>query len=385
MDRFQFATAGSILFGRGVLTEGVEAAANWGRKALVLTGRDLSRPDKICELLEARGVSCHRIRITGEPTVEGIETILKNIGGKAWDFAVAFGGGSVLDGAKAVAALLANDGPILDYLEVIGRGKPLANPSLPLMAVPTTAGTGAEATRNAVLACPRHRVKVSLRSPFMLPRLAVVDPELTLSMPPPVTAGTGLDALTQLMETLVSSKANPMTDALCREGLRRGSRALERAWLDGEDLAAREDMAFASLMGGIGLANAGLGAVHGFAGPIGGMFSAPHGMVCAAILPHVMAANLQALAERQSESKALDRYREVAVLLTGDSDAQPEDGLHWMRALCGRLKVPSLSDFGLKSRDIPGIVHRAERASSMKGNPVRLHRDVLAEVLEAAI
>ena len=194
--------------------------------------------------------------------------------------------------------MLTNGGRLLDYLEVVGGGQPLARPSAPCIAIPTTAGTGSEVTRNAVLSAPDQRVKVSLRSPLMLPRLAVVDPTLTQGLPRSITASTGLDALTQLIEPYVSCRANPATDAWCVEGLRRASGALRRACDDGADVDAREQMALASLFSGFALANAGLGAVHGFAGTIGGMFDAPHGAICAALLPHVMAGNLRALASR---------------------------------------------------------------------------------------
>src|SRR5208282_5705063 len=228
-----------------------------------------------------------------------------------------FGGGSAIDAAKAIAAMLTNKGELLDYVEIIGRGKPLTQPSAPFIAVPTTAGTGSEVTRNAVLASPEHRVKVSLRSPLMLPRVAVVDPELTYALPPAITASTGLDALTQLIEPFVCARANPMVDALCIEGIRRAARSLREVVHQNPGKSAREDMALASLFGGIALANAGLGAVHGFAGPMGGMFAAPHGALCAALLPGVMAANVAALRRRQPGGEGLRRYDEIARLLTG--------------------------------------------------------------------
>ena len=210
-------------------------------------------------------------------------------------------------------------GELLDYVEIIGRGQALTKPSAPFIAIPTTAGTGSEVTRNAVLASPEHRVKVSLRSPLMLARVALVDPELTYDLPPALTASTGLDALTQLIEPFVCLRANPMTDGLCVEGMRRAARSLRVAFTDGQNKSAREDMAVASLFGGLALANAGLGAVHGFAGPIGGMFPAPHGAVCAALLPHVMTANIRALRQRAPGSEALRRYDKVARLLTGST------------------------------------------------------------------
>jgi alcohol dehydrogenase class IV len=298
---------------------------------------------------------------------------------------IGFGGGSALDAGKAIAAMLTNDGDVLDYLEVIGGGKPLVRSPAPLLAIPTTAGTGAEVTRNAVLSSPEHRLKVSLRSPLMLPKVALVDPELTRDLPPALTASTGLDALTQLIEPYVSSRANPMTDALCMEGIGRVARSLRAAFENGRNASAREDMALASLFGGLALANAGLGAVHGLAGVIGGMFNAPHGAICAALLPQVMAANLAALGSRDSTNPALPRYEEVARLLTGRSSATASDGVGWVARLVSDLQIPMLGAYGLKSQHVTNLVEKAKNASSMKANPIVLTREELAAVVERAI
>jgi alcohol dehydrogenase class IV len=298
---------------------------------------------------------------------------------------IAFGGGSALDAGKAIAAMLANTGELLDYLEVIGRGQALARPSVPFIAIPTTAGTGSEVTRNAVLASPQHRVKVSLRSPLMLAKVAVVDPELTYDLPPAVTASTGLDALTQLIEPYVSSRANPMTDALCVGGIRRAARSLRTAVENGRDTAARMDMSVASLFGGLALANAGLGAVHGFAGPIGGQFPAPHGAVCAALLPHVMEANLRALRLRQPAADALQRYKEIARLVTGNPAPAPEAGIDWVRKLVADLRIPGLGRYGLTREHTAELVSKASHASSMKANPIVLTPEEMAGLLERAL
>jgi alcohol dehydrogenase class IV len=294
------------------------------------------------------------------------------------------GGGSALDAGKAIAAIAANGGELLDYLEIIGRGQALAKAPLPCIAIPTTAGTGSEVTRNAVLASPAHRAKVSLRSPLMLPKVALVDPELTWDLPPAITASTGLDALTQLIEPYVCSRANPMTDALCIEGIRRAAASLRTAVADGRNATAREDMALASLFGGIALANAGLGAVHGLAGPIGGMFPAPHGAVCATLLPLVMAKNLRALQQRQPTSDALRRYEEVARLLTGTATASADDGVAWVRQLVADLKIPPLRTYGITTQDTAELIERAGKASSMKANPILLTGEELAEILAQA-
>jgi alcohol dehydrogenase class IV len=301
------------------------------------------------------------------------------------DLVIAIGGGSAIDAGKALAAMLTNPGGPLQYLEVIGRGQPLVNAPAPFIAVPTTAGTGSEVTRNAVLGSPEHRVKASLRSASMLPRLAVVDPELTTGLPRMVTASTGLDALTQLIEPYVSVRANPMTDIFCAEGIRSAATALLRAWEDGSDLDARTSMSWAALLGGLALANAGLGAVHGFAAPIGGMFPAPHGAVCAAVLPHAMAVNVRALRARAPEGQALRRYEEIARLLTGRPHATASDGVQWVAELCRRLEIPPLRTYGVREEHIADLVEKSARASSMKGNPIPLTAEELREIAVRAI
>ncbi len=383
--RFEFATANRILFGPGALHEAGPAAASLGRRALVVTSSDSTRAGPLLMALEAQGLTCVIFTVKGEPSIEMARRGTRLAAEAKADLAIGFGGGSAIDAAKAIAALAANGGDPLDYLEVVGRGQALNKPSLPTIAIPTTAGTGAEVTRNAVLAVPEQRIKVSLRSPTMLPRVAIVDPELTRSLPPDVTASTGLDALTQLIEPFTSGRANPLTDALCREGIVRAARSLPRVYRDGNDIGAREDMALASLFGGLALANAGLGAAHGFAGPVGGMFPAPHGAICAALLPHVMAVNVAALASRQPEGAASLRYDEVARLLTGDDAARADDGIAWVRALCADLGVPPLRAYGVTAGDVPTLVEKTAVASSTKANPIALTKDELTQILERAL
>jgi alcohol dehydrogenase class IV len=382
---FEFSTAGRIVFGRGCAARIGEEAAQFGRRVFVLTGRRREQWAFLWDDLRRRGMACERFAIMHEPTVTIVEQAVQMAASAGVDVVIGIGGGSVIDAAKAVAAKLPNPGDLLNYLEVIGQGRSLENPSLPCIAVPTTAGTGAEVTRNAVLRSEAHGVKVSLRSDTMLPVRAMVDPDLTLSVSPEMTAGTGLDALTQLQEAFVSQRANPLTDGLCREGMRRAARSLEQAFAHGDDSAAREDMALASLFGGLALANAGLGAVHGFAGPLGGMVPAAHGMICAALLPPVMAANIQALAERDPDHPSLGRYRETAVLLTGRAEATVKDGVAWVRQLCQRLKVPSLERIGFTAAQTAEAVSKACQASSMKGNPVLLTEEELAAIYRDAL
>ncbi len=389
MERFEFATPNRILFGSGVAAElgtlaaGLPGAASGGR-ALVVTGQAVERASLLIDHLQAGGLAVSVFHVEHEPTTDLVQAGVRAAREAGCDRVIGIGGGSVLDAGKAIAALVTNPGDLLDYLEVIGRALPLAHTPLPYIAVPTTAGTGTEVTRNAVLLSPTHRVKVSLRSPLMLPRLAVVDPELTYSMPPAVTASTGLDALTQVIEPYVCNRTNPLTDAICREGMARAARGLRPAYETG-DPAAREAMCVASLCGGLALANARLGAVHGFAGVLGGMFPAPHGAVCARLLPFVMEANLRALQARERDNPVLRRYDEVARILTGQPDATAAAGVVWVQVLGEALAVPPLGDYGLTETAIPAVVEAAARASSMQGNPIKLTPDELEGILHRAL
>jgi alcohol dehydrogenase class IV len=383
--RFEFATATRIVFGAGTLPQAAAAAAEMGCRVLLVTADASDREASLRSQLDSRNLRVTTLIVRGEPTVDTVSHGVQVARDADCDVVIGFGGGSALDTGKAIAALLTNGGQPLDYLEVIGRGRPITQPAAPCIAIPTTAGTGAEVTRNAVLGAPGHRVKVSLRSLLMLPRLAIVDPELTYTLPPHITACTGLDALTQVVEPYVSQAANPLTDSVCREGMLRAARSLRRVYGNGNDVSGREDMALASLFGGLALANAKLGAVHGLAGPLGGMFPAPHGATCAALLPHVMAVNMSALARRRSDDPAWRRYEDVARILTGNAQAEAADGARWVLELCRDLRIPSLGDYGLTEADFPTVIDSAARASSMQGNPVRLNAEQLAEILRRAM
>ena len=382
---FEFATATRILFGPGRSAEIGTLAQTLGRRALLVVGADPARADSIHDRLAAAEVAVASFPVAGEPSVAMVSRGAELARADGHELVVACGGGSVIDAGKAIAALATNPGDPLEFLEVVGQGRPLRAVPLPFIAIPTTAGTGAEVTRNAVLSVPEQRVKASLRSPLMLPRVALVDPRLTHGLPPALTATTGLDALTQLLEPFVSVRANPMTDALCREGLRRCARSLRRAFRDGEDADAREDMALASLFGGLALANAGLGAVHGFAAPIGGMFPAPHGAVCAALVAPVTRANLAALRGRRPDSPSLARYTEAARLFTGDAEATADDGAEWLARLVADLQIPGLAAHGVTPADLPTIATKAAQASSMKGNPIPLEPGELSAILATAL
>lgn len=382
--RFEFATASRIIFGRGTWKEVAPLASGMGNRALIVTGRNVERAEPLSDALKRGGMKTFIFSVPIEPTIEltieGLQVGRQN----ACDIVIGMGGGSAVDTAKAIAVLLTNTGDIMDYLEVIGRGKKLIHPPTPCIALPTTAGTGAEVTKNSVLTSTEHKRKVSLRSPLMLPDLAVVDPELTYSLPPSLTASTGLDALTQLLESFVSVESNPLTDAICINGLKRAARSLQRAFEDGNNTKAREDMAIASLFGGLTLANSKLGAVHGFAAPMGAMFPAPHGVICARLLPLVMEANVKALRHR-GEQEFLLRFDKVAQILTGKLDAEAKDGIAWIHHLCSKLNIPNLSEFGITKDRFPELIDRSKNASSMKGNPVVLTNEELTGILNNSI
>lgn len=385
LERFEFMTAGRIVFGSGALRELPSLAEPFGKRALVVTGADSRRAAPLFALLEEACIAYHIFSVSGEPSVQTACEGTAQARQFEAQFVIGIGGGGALDAAKAIAALATNAGDPLDYLEVVGKAQPLTNAPLPYIAIPTTAGTGSEATRNAVLTAEAQRVKVSLRSPLMLPRLALIDPTLTHSLPPSVTASSGLDALTQLIEPFVCRRANPITDALCREGMTNAAWALPRAYSDGNDAEAREAMAYASLFGGMALANAGLGVVHGFAAPIGGMFGAPHGTICACLLPYGVAANIRAL-RAQNDAFArerLMRFEEIALLLDAESP-EAEAAVEALHALCARLNVPRLRDLGVQREAFAEIVQKAKASNSMKANPVALSDFELHAILDSA-
>jgi len=371
---FEFATADRIIFGPGRIKELPDHARRCGRGALFVTGKNSDRAEAARRAVVARGVQVTPFAVEGEPT---IETVKEGVGLARYhtcDFVIAFGGGSAIDAGKAIAALSTNRHPTIDYLEVIGKGVALEMNPMPMIAVPTTAGTGSEVTRNAVLTSPEHKLKVSLRHPLMLPAVALLDPELTYSVPSNVTAATGLDALSQLIEPFVSAKANPLTDGFCREGLLMVGEGLQAAVRNGQDGEARSKMMMASLCGGLTLANAGLGAVHGFAAPLGAMLNAPHGALCAALLPAVIRANLQ----RGSE-KTKARYAEIARYLG------VKDVAEWVENLMKEFGLGGLRSLGGSEEMFAEAIQKAKLASSMKANPVELTDEDLKEILQRAM
>ena len=355
---FDFFNVPRIVFGRSAIARLSEFVPDDVRVMLVYNGR---RPDI------PHVVHFHQ---RGEPTVASVDGALTIARHANCDFVIGVGGGSAIDAAKAVAGLLSNGGVASDYMEVVGKGQRITKPAVPWIAIPTTAGTGAEVTRNAVIGWPEKKFKASIRSELLLPKVALIDPELAVEVPPDVTARSGMDALCQCIEAYVSKNANPMTDAVAIKGVELAGRFLKRAFDDGHDLEAREGMALTALFSGIALTNAGLGAVHGFAAPLGANFPVPHGTVCGVLLPHVIDANVAAGAARE-------KYAKLDCVLPG--------GLDRCRELVRELKLPPLSTFGMTEADIDPMVEFAKRASSMRYNPVVLPDDALREFLRRAL
>lgn len=380
---FEFATATRIIFGKGSAKKLAEQVKYAGKHPLFLLGPQKVGANLIDSLTQIDGAEV--VVVPGEPTLPFLLETIAFAKAKKCDFVVSIGGGSVIDSGKALSALLVNPGDIMDYLEVVGKALPLKQKGVPFFALPTTAGTGAEVTRNAVIDVPEKSVKVSLRSPYLYPDLAMIDPELTYSVPPTVTASTGMDAFTQVLEPYVSIKANFMTDVFCREGLTRIGRSLVKAYQNGADEAAREDMAWGSLLGGLSLANAGLGAVHGFAGPIGGMFHAPHGAICAALLAPVTEMNIKVLKEKHPQHPAINRYREISKWITGKDQGDEKLLVDTLREVTRQLNILPLSAYDIDAKDIPLIVEKSQVASSMKGNPIVLDKEALAEIIQSAL
>jgi alcohol dehydrogenase class IV len=379
--RFDLAVPTDVRFGAGRIREVPQALIDLGaRQVLVVTGRQTSRAEPLRAALSEQGVSSSVFPVAGEPTIELLRAGLTTLADRNCDAVLGFGGGSALDVAKAVAVLSTPAADPLDHLEVIGAGRPITRPGLPCVAVPTTAGTGSEVTRNAVLS--DGRIKASLRTPLMLPKVALVDPDLLAGLPRATIAASGMDALSQVLEPLVSQRANPFSDALARDGIRRSARSLLRGWTDGmADPSVREDLALASLFGGLCLANSGLGAVHGIAAAAGARLDAPHGAVCAAVLAAAVELNLRALTERAPDHPALRRFAEVARLLTDDPAARAQDAVGWLRALTTSLEIPGLSQYGLDEEEIAPLARDSLKASSMRGNPIELTEAEVSEIL----
>ena len=372
---FGFATAGRIRFGRGVASEAVDAVRSYGPKVLLLRGGSVAWVDDLAQALAAAGCDVVQLRSSGEPSVEDVRAAV--VAGRGVDVVLGVGGGAVIDLAKAAAALIPSDSDVMDHLEVVGAGQPLSADPLPMIAMPTTAGTGAEVTKNAVIAVPEARRKVSLRDDRMLPRLALVDPALTDNAPRDVTLGSGLDALVQVIEPYLSSRANPFTDALCRAAIPQGIAAM-RQLAQGEDAAAREALAYVSLSGGLALANAGLGAVHGLAGVIGGRFGAPHGLICGRLLGPVLGANADALGPSK-------RMAEVRSWLAEGFDLPDVGAFYALSDLLDEWGLDRLGRWMPEGGDLAETAREAAVSSSMKANPCVLSEAALESCIRAAL
>ncbi len=367
-----------ILFGRGRAAEAPDLIAAMGRQVVVVHGRDPARAQWLLDGLQAAGCKTMGHPCPGEPTLDMLTEALEAARRFRPDVVVSLGGGAALDLGKAVAALAPTQADPLDHLEVVGRGLPLATAPLPFVAIPTTSGTGAEATKNAVIGVPDHARKVSLRDDRMLARLALIDPGLTDGTPRAITLASGLDAITQVIEPYLCTRATPFTDALCKPAIPAGLAALVRL-MEGDDADARDVMAWVSLCGGLALANAGLGAVHGLAGVIGGQTDAPHGALCGALLPHVLRMHQSALDPGSTYGQ---RATEVAAWLRGAFDAA--DGISTLETWMHDKGLPRLSAMGVQPAHHRAIAEAAQSASSMKADPTGPDAETLEKVLAAA-
>jgi alcohol dehydrogenase class IV len=386
---FEFLPTPRIFFGPKQFHKIGTLVKEFGSRLLIVaSGRALNSP----EAREAFTVSTLKqdikfdtYLISGEPTIETVDSGVQKAKKFNADVIMGLGGGSAVDTSKAIAGLFTNGGSARDYMEVIGKGSVITQPSLPVIAVPTTAGTGSEVTKNAVILAEKEKFKASIRSPHLIPKIAIIDPRLMLPVSPSVTATCGMDALTQLIEAYTSNKSQPLTDAWALLGVRKAFKSLFRCYTDGQSLEARNNMALASLLSGFCLANAGLGAVHGFASPIGGL-KIPHGMICAALLKPTVEANIRELQKVDSKSLTLRKYADLGEIVSEKSYPSMDDAhkglINYLTRLTQELKIPKLSKFGLTDSDIDIIVEKAMKSSSMRYNPIKLEKKVLVEILE---
>ena len=376
---FQFMTATRIIFGEGALNNSLSTLNQFGYSVLLVTGRDSARAEPLISYFKQQGMRYQQVAVHGEPLIAMVEEMAAMGRKFRPDMVLAIGGGSVLDTGKALAALIPNQGSVYDYVEVVGRNVPLQAKPIPFIAVPTTAGTGSEVSKSAVLRSAQENVKVGLRSPDMLPDLAIVDPTLSYGMDPVMSGCCGMDAFTHLMESYVCGEPNPLTDMVCEEGLRRLSGAILAACED-DDPRARSDMAFAAMLGGMALANAKLGAAHGLASSLGGRLQAPHGLITAQLAPYVMQENVLA-AREAGRADVLNRYRQLACILTGRMNAEIVDGIDWTKRTLKRLNLPSVTEYGFCNVMFDEVAEDALLSNSIKGNPLPLNRDRLMSIL----
>lgn len=379
---FDYISPTRIIFGKGSIQKCGMLARELGNNALVITGSGKVSVDGLRTLLRSEDINWTEYHVNCEPNIGTILDGIRIAKDAKCDHVICLGGGSVMDSGKAIAAMMTNPGNLLDYLEVVGKGKSVDNQGLPVINIPTTAGTGSEVTRNSVISVPEGKVKVSMRGKGMAATIALIDPELTYSLSPETTATTGMDALTQVIEAYMSNSANPISDAYALEGIRRGAESILKAFQNGRDEQARENMSLTALFSGIALSQAGLGAVHGFAGVIGGMTDAPHGAICACLLPAVLSVNFELMSKKGNDNDSLIRFTKLSQILTGKSAASSQNAIGWIRDLCKKLDIKGLSSLGVKKDDFKNIVPKAVVSSSMKKNPVTLNEDALHRILD---
>ncbi|MDV6250810.1 iron-containing alcohol dehydrogenase [Vibrio sp. EA2] len=377
---FQFMTATRIIFGEGALQSSLSIINQFGYSVLLVTGQDKQRAMPILNYLKAQSMRYQHVAITGEPNITMVEETA--VLGRKFkpDMVIAIGGGSVLDMGKALAAIIPNHGNVYDYVEVVGRNVPLKAKPLHFIAIPTTASTGSEVTRNAVLKSGQDKVKVSLRSPDMLADVAIVDPTLTYDTDPYTSGRGAMDAFTHLMEAYVCGEPNPLTDMVCEEGLRRLSRSVI-AGCKHNDHKARSDLSFAALLGGMAITNAKLGAAHGLASALGGKLNAPHSVITARLAPHVMQENIN-VAKTAGRTDVINRYRKLAQLVTGRTNAHEHDGVLWVKMVLDKLELPSLGQFGVCQTSFEQVASDALKSVAIKGNPLPLNQERLVYILK---
>ncbi len=393
---FDFASTPHIHFGAGQRARLKDMVAEFGgggnKRLLLVTGAHSFDASPMCRELYDELIACldvRRVRVEGEPSPDLIDAAVAEFHDFDPCCVVALGGGSAVDAGKAIAGLLPLGDSVMDYLEGVGKGRAYRGPSTPFIAVPTTAGTGGETSKNAVLSSiGEDGFKKSFRDEKLVARHIVLDPELTLSCPPQLTAACGMDAFTQLLESYVSKRANPMTDALAESGMRLVRDHLVSAVEQGEDIAARSAMLYASAISGLTLANAGLGSVHGLASPLGAFFPIPHGVVCGTLLHAATALNIAAMQDREPDNPALGRYAAAGRLLSRNPHLKEHEALNALgevlQAWTERLKMPRLSAYGVSERDIPRIVADS-RGNSMRTNPIVLNDEEIAALVSSRL
>ncbi|MDA0147441.1 iron-containing alcohol dehydrogenase [Vibrio sp. LaRot3] len=377
---FQFMTSTRIIFGEGALQSSLSVLNQFGYSVLLVTGQNTSRASPLINYLKQQNMRYQHVAISGEPNITMVEETA--LSGRKFkpDMVVAIGGGSVIDMGKALAAIIPNQGDVYDYVEVVGRNVPLKTKPIPFIAIPTTASTGSEVTRNAVLRSGQDQVKVSLRSPDMLADVAIVDPTLTYGTDSYTSGRGAMDAFTHLMEAYVCGDPNPLTDMVCEEGLRRLSSAILAGCLQ-DDFKARSDLSFAAMLGGMAITNAKLGAAHGLASALGGKLAAPHSVITARLAPYVMQENIRA-AQDAGRADVLARYQKVAQILTGRTNACRTDSILWVNMMLDKLGLPKLNSFGVCSTSFDDVANDALKSVAIKGNPLPLTQERLTYILQ---